>query len=360
MKRHAIGVFGLISFLLLGCAEKEKEVEETPKLEATSPFREDTVIYKEYVCQIHAIRHIEVRALEQGYLQQIFVDEGQMVRQGQSMFKIMPNIYLAELMKAKAEANTMNIEYLNTKALSEKNIVSVNELALAKAKLDKAIADVKLMETHLGFTDVNAPFDGIMDHLEVRIGSLIEEGTLLTTLSDVSKLWVYFNVPEAEYLDYKMHKQSSEPTMVTLRMANGTVFNQNGFVETIEADFDNKSGNIEFRATFPNPEKLLRHGETGTILMEKPYPNAMLIPQKATFEILDKTYVYIINPNGKLEQRLVNIEASIPHLFIIKRGINDGEKILIEGLRKVHAGQTVEINMKPPEKVRSELELYTE
>jgi membrane fusion protein (multidrug efflux system) len=306
----------LIAALLSGCHHQEGEKpEEGPKFEAATPLREDTTVTKEYVCQIHAIRHIDIRALERGYVQDIFVDEGQMVRQGQPMFKIMPNIYQAELLKAKAEANTRNIEYLNTKGLADKNIVSPNELALAKAKLDRAEAEVKLAETRLGFTNINAPFDGIMDHLDVRLGSLVEEGALLTTLSDISKLWVYFNVPESEYLDYKQPKNGDDRTKVRLRMANGQVFNQIGVIETIEADFDNRSGNIEFRATFPNPDKVLRHGETGTILMAKPYKNALLIPQKATFEILDKTYVYVIDKEGKLEQRLINIEADVPHLF---------------------------------------------
>jgi len=352
----------LVATLLSGChpAETEKQ-EEAPKLEATTPFREDTSVTKEYVCQIHAIRHIEVRALERGYLQNIFVDEGQLVHKGQPMFKIMPNIYQAELLKAKAEANTMNIEYLNTKGLADKNIVSANELALAKAKLDKANAEVKLSETHLGFTDINAPFDGIMDHLKVRKGSLLDEGDLLTTLSDISELWVYFNVPESEYLDYKTHKNNDDRSnQVQLRMANGQIYNQTGVIETIEADFDNTSGNIEFRATFSNPDKLLRHGETGTILMAKPYKNALLIPQKAVFEIMDKTYVYVLNKENKLEQKLIKIEADLPHLFIVKEGLSEGDVILLEGLRKVHSGEEVRIDLRPPEKVRSELELYTE
>ncbi len=352
---------GLSVVLLTGCYhEGTDKQEEKPRLEATTPLRQDTTVDREYVCQIHAIRHIEVRALEKGYIQNIFVDEGQWVNQGHPMFKILPNVYQAKLLKAKAEANTANVEYLNTKALADRNIVSPNELALAKAKLDKANAEVRLMESRLSFTDINAPFDGIMDHLEVRNGSLVEEGTLLTTLSDISKMWVYFNVPEAEYLDYKIHKQDNEPTKVKLRMANGEIFNETGVVETIEADFDNTTGTIEFRATFPNPDKLLRHGETGTILMEKLYPNAMLIPQKATFEILDKTYVYVVNPEGKLEQRLINIEATVPHLFIVKDGLKDDDKVLLEGLRKVHPGQAVEIALRSPEKVVTELDLYTE
>ncbi len=355
-------ILGLIATLVVGgCHQAETEKPEAaPILEATTPFREDTAVIKEYVCQIHAIRHIEVRGLERGYLQNIFVDEGQMVNKGQPMFKIMPNIYQAELLKAQAEASTINIEYLNTKALADKNIVSANELALAKAKLDRANAEVKLMETHLGFTDISAPFDGIMDHFDVRIGSLIEEGTLLTTLSDISKLWVYFNVPESEYLDYKAHKHDNARVDVQLRMANGQIFDQTGFIETIEADFDNTAGNIEFRALFSNPDKLLRHGETGTILMSKPYKNALLIPQKATFEIMDKTYVYVINQEGKLEQRLITIDAEVPHLFILKEGLKEDDKVLLEGLRKVHPGEEVKIDLRPPEKVRSELELYTE
>ena len=316
-------VLGLISTLLIsGCNQVETEKqEEPPKLEATTPLRENTSVTKEYVCQIHAIRHIEVRALERGYLQNIFVDEGQMVHQGQPMFKIMPNIYQAELLKAQAEANTMNIEYLNTKGLADKNIVSTNELALAKAKLDKANADVKLMETHLGFTNIHAPFDGIMDHLNVRNGSLLDEGTLLTTLSDISKLWVYFNVPESEYLDYKMHKHDDTPVKVQLKMANGQIYNQPGVIETIEADFDNTAGNIEFRATFSNPDKLLRHGETGTILMLKPYNNALLIPQKSVFEVMDKSYVYIVNKEGNLGAKTYHYRSRIAPSVYRKRGI---------------------------------------
>jgi membrane fusion protein (multidrug efflux system) len=351
----------LITIFLCGCHQAETEKpEELPKLEATTPLREDTSVIKEYVCQIHAIRHIEVRALERGYLQNIFVDEGQLIAKGQPMFKVMPNIYQAELLKEKAEANTMNIEYKNTKGLADQNIVSPNELALAKAKLDKANAEVTLAETHLGFTDINAPFEGIMDHLNVRIGSLVEEGALLTTLSDISKLWVYFNVPEAEYLEYKLHKSDRSPTTVQLKMANGAIFNHNGEIETIEADFDNTAGNIEFRATFPNPDKILRHGETGTILMTKPYKNALLIPQKAVFEIMDKSYVYIINDEQKLEQRLIKIEADLPLMFIVKDGLKDDDKILLEGLRKVHPGDEVTITLKPPAQVRSDLQLYTE
>ncbi len=360
VKKSHLSLLVVLLAFISGCHKEEPREEKVAKLEVTHPLLKDVAITKEYVSQIHAYKRIELRAMERGYIQNIYVDEGQSVAQGQRMFKIMPNVYEVELQKAKAEATAVQIEYQNTKALTEKNIISPNELSVLKAKLDKANAEVKLAATHLGFTDVNSPFNGIMDHLEVRNGSLVEEGDLLTTISDISKIWVYFNVPEAEYLDYKTHKDSQTPIEVGLKMANGEVFNQIGKVETIEADFDNKTGNIEFRATFPNPDKLLRHGETGNILMKIPFKNAMVIPQKATFEILDKTYVYVVNKNHVLEQRLINIAAELPHVFIVKDGLNSTDQILIEGLRKVQAGQKIEINFKSPEMVLSQMDYHAE
>lgn len=350
----------LLLTLLSACHHSENSEEKLPKLEATTPLRKDTSIIKEYVSQIHAFRHIEMRSLEKGYLQTIFVDEGQAVKQGQRMFKIMPNVYEIDVQKSRAEAEIANIEYQNTRALAEKNIVSKSEVALAKSKLDKEQAEVRMAETHLNFTNVNAPFNGIVDHLNVRIGSLVDEGDLLTTLSDISKMWVYFNVPEAEYLDYIKHKKEQSDLKVQLKLANGQVFDQPGVIETIEADFDNKTGNIEFRATFPNPDKILRHGGTGNILLTVPYPNALIIPQKATFEILDKTFVYVIDKDNKLQQRLISIAAEQPHIFIIKSGLKDSERILIEGLRRVHNGEKVDVNLKAPEKVLSEMNLHAE
>lgn len=349
-----------LSVLLGACHQAEAPKEELLKLDVTHPLRKDTLITKEYVSQIHAFKHIELRALERGYVQNIYVDEGQQVSQGQRMFKIMPNVYEIDLQKAKAEAEMVRIEYQNTKALNDKNIVSANELSLAKAKLDKANAEVTLAQTHLSFTNINAPFSGIMDHFSVRNGSLVAEGDLLTTLSDISKMWVYFNVPESEYLDYKTKRVDANPVNVRLRMANGQVFDQIGKIETIVADFDNKTGNIEFRAVFPNPKQILRHGETGNILIDMPYKDALLIPQKATFEVLDKIYVYVVNKDNHLEQRLISIAAEQPNVFIVKSGLKEGDNVLIEGLRRVHNGQKIEMNMQAPEKVISQLNLHAE
>lgn len=363
MMNRIIVLMSMSLCLLVGftsCSKKEEEKEEETHFLVTSPLKIDTTITNEYVSQIRSIQHIELRALERGYLEKIFVDEGQSVKKGQLMFQILPIQYQAELLKAEAEANFVEVEYKNTKLLADSNIVSKNELAMAKAKLDKAKAEVTLAKVHLGFTEVRAPFDGIMDHFQVRLGSLVDEGDLLTTLSDNSKMWVYFNVPEAEYLNYKTHVQEENLKHVNLLMANQEVFDYPGTVQTIEADFNNETGNIAFRATFPNPKGLLRHGETGNIQMTLPLKNALIIPQKATFEVLEKKYVYVIDKDSKIQSREITIAAELPHIFVVKAGLNKDEKILLEGLRQVKEKEKIHFKFVKPDSVLSNLSLYAE
>ncbi|MXN93105.1 efflux RND transporter periplasmic adaptor subunit [Flavobacterium sp. Sd200] len=354
-------LMGLCALMLsTSCAKKEEEKKEGEKFLVTNPVIKDTTITKEYVSQIKSIQHIELRAQERGYLEKIYVDEGQSVKKGQLLFQIMPKLYQAEMERAKAEASFAEIEYKNTKRLADSKVVAPNELAMAKAKWDKAKAELSLTQVHLQFTEIRAPFDGIIDRFHVRLGSLVDEGDLLTELSDNSKMWVYYNVPEAEYLDYKAKTQTKEPQKVDLLMANNEIFKHSGVVSTIEADFDNETGNISFRATFPNPEGLLRHGETGNIEMAVPYKNAMLIPQKATFEVLDKKYVYVVDKNNVIHSREVKIAGELPHIFIISEGLSTDDKILLEGIRLVKENEKVEYKLEKPEYVISHLDLYAE
>ena len=168
-----------------------------------------------------------------------------------------------------AEAKLAQLEFNNTKKLSEDKVVSQNEVALLEAKLAKAQAKAKLAEAELNFATVKAPFDGIVDRLHQQQGSLVQEGDILTTLSDNSVMWVYFNVPEARYLEYMADlNQDKEDLKIELVLANGNKFQQLGKIGAIEADFNNETGNIPFRADFPNPDRLLRHGQTGTVLIQ--------------------------------------------------------------------------------------------
>ena len=342
------------------CKTKEETKEEPTKLLVTSPLKMDTTVTKEYVCQIKSIRNIELKAQEKGYLQRVYVDEGQFVKAGQLLFQIMPTIYEAELDKADAEAQAADIEVQNTQSLADRNVVSKNELALANAKAKKAKAELALAKVHLQFTAIRAPFDGIIDHLHLKQGSLVEEGELLTSLSDNNQMWVYFNVSEPEYLNYKTSVSSKEKMRVNLMMANKQLFKHAGVVETIEAEFNNETGNIAFRATFPNQDGLLRHGETGSILMKEQVKNAIIIPQKATLEIMDKKYVYIVNKDNVVKLTPITILAEIPDLYIINEGVTENDRILLEGIRKVKDNDKISYDYEEPAKVMSKLKLESE
>ncbi len=349
---------------LPGCGDEHHEVHAEnhhagTTFLVTSPVRMDTSSTEEYVCQIRAIRHIELRAQERGFLKKIYVDEGQFVKEGQLLFQIMPNLYEAELQKAKAEAEYARIEYQNTKLLADSNIVAPNELAMSKALLDKANAELGLAQVHLDFTQIRAPYNGLIDRFHVREGSLIDEGELLTELSDNSKMWVYFNVPEAEYLDYKIHYNDRSKPQVKLMMANNKFFDHDGVVETIEADFDNETGNIPFRATFPNPKGLLRHGETGNVQMSVALRDALVIPQKATFEILDKKYVFVVDEQSVAHQREVTVVSGIEDLYVVTEGLAKEDKLILEGLQKVRDNDKVAYHFQEPGEVIAHLKIST-
>jgi membrane fusion protein (multidrug efflux system) len=342
---------------VIGCTSHAQTQEVGAVFQVTSPLRTDTEATREYVAQIRAVQHIEMRALEGGYLEGIFVDEGQAVKKGQPMFQIRPALYVAERRKAQAEASVARIEYENTRKLANGHVVSQSELALSRAKLDKANAELDLAKVRLGFTDIRAPFDGIMNRLQARRGSLVEEGELLTTLSDNSRMWVYFNVNEAEYLDYKTHESRGGQATVKLLMANGKLFENSGKVETIEADFNSETGTIAFRATFENAAGLLRHGETGKVLMTTPVKNALLIPQKATFDVMDKKFVFVVGKDGLVHSRQIEVSLELPQVYVVQSGLAEADHVLLEGLRKVKDGDHIATKYLAPREVISHLEV---
>jgi membrane fusion protein (multidrug efflux system) len=359
--KHHIVLFGVIAGLLTlsACHSHEKEKEESTYL-VTSPVIKDTTITQQYISQIRSIRHIEIRSQERGFLEEIFVDEGQFVHKGQVLFQIMPKIYQAEYLKAQAEVEASTLEVSNAQTLADKNIIAPNELALAKTKLKRAEAEMELAKTHLQFTKITAPYDGYVDHLELKLGSLVDEGELLTSLSDNSQMWVYFNVTESEYLNFKSNKDQQDLGNVKLLLANQQIFPQSGKVETIEADFNNETGNIAFRATFQNPENLLRNGQTGSVLMSVPIKQGIIIPQKATFEIMDKKYVYVVDNDSAVKLTPITTKAELPDLYIIENGLEGNEKILLEGIRKVKDGDKIKFEYKDPHHVLDKLILPSE
>jgi membrane fusion protein (multidrug efflux system) len=335
---------------------EEQAHEEHHKIVVTSPKAKDVILTQEYVCQIHSQRHIEVCALETGYLESISVKEGQAVKKGDLLFKIKPVLYQAKLDAEVAEADLAQLEFKYTKKLSEDKVVSSNEVALLQAKLAKAQAKASLAKAELDFTNVIAPFDGIVDHQHQQLGSLIKEGDVLTTLSDNSVMWVYFNVPEADYLEYMVALgQNKDDRKVELLLAGDHKFKEPGKIGAIEAKFNNETGNIAFRADFPNPDRLLRHGQTGTVLINRVMKDAIVIPQRAHFEVLDKRYVYVVDKDDVVHQREIAIQNEMDDIYVVKSGIGVDDRIVLEGIQQVRDGEKVEFEFSTPELVMAHL-----
>ena len=357
MKKNILFI-GLIAFsLLTSCISKKEEKEEVGKFSVTNAIVIDTSFTKEYVSQIKSIRNIEIRTQEKGFLQNIYVDEGQYVKEGQLLFQIMPKMYEAELLKAQSEAKAAQIEYLNAKTLADKNIVSKNEQALAQAKYEQAKAEVDLAKLHLSFTQIRAPFAGTIDRLPKKLGSLLEEGELLTSLSDNTKVFAYFNVSEPEYIDYQTDIKGRGDKNVSLLLANGETFKYKGKVEVIESEFDNETGNVAFRASFPNQDKLLKNGETGKVLMTVPAKNALIIPQKATYEIQDKKYVFLVDKNNILKSQEIVIIGELPDVYLVKSGISVSDRFLLEGVQNAKDDEKIKYDYQKPEDVLEHLKL---
>jgi membrane fusion protein (multidrug efflux system) len=363
MKRSPIltVTLALISLSLPACDRthaQDKEHHEHRKIVATSPLAKDIIITQQYVCQIRSQRNIEVKALQEGYLEQITVKEGQAVKAGDVLFRVMPTLYQARLDAENAKARLAKVKFDNTQKLFEtkvgtsgSGVVSIQEVVMAQAELDEANAKVKLAEAELNFTVVKAPFDGIIDRLYQQQGSLVKKEDLLTTLSDNSLMWVYFNVPEARYFEYKAREGKGKNvsrlelvnSRVELVLADGNKFDHDaGNAVTVEGKFNNETGNIQFRADFPNPEGLLRHGQTGTVLIHRAVKNALVIPQRATFETLDKLYVYVVGEDHVVHRREITIQHELDDMFVIKTGLDVNDKIVLEGIRQLKDGDKAE------------------
>jgi membrane fusion protein (multidrug efflux system) len=361
MKNHIWPVYILLSVFFVGCATQSQDTSETEDSIRTIPVTElktqQTKLHREYVGDIHAVKNVEIYARVKGYLEEVYVDEGKEVKKGQILFRINNAEYESHLAKAKAmlqsaiaDAKGAELELKRVQLLVDKNVISKTEIEVAEAKL--AAVNAKIEEArsekasaalHLAQTQIRAPFDGIIDRIPYKTGSLINEGTLLTTLSDTKNVFAYFNVSENEYLEYvkARGKDDNQAAVVELELADGSYFKHKGKIETMEGSFDEGTGSIAFRARFSNPEKLLKHGSTGTIRLTNAVDNALLIPQKAAFEIQDKNFVYVLQKDNKIKTRSFTPQSRLGDYYVVKSGLEPGETIVFEGLQGLKEGATI-------------------
>jgi RND family efflux transporter MFP subunit len=345
-------LFLTLSSVFISCKNEGEKTANQEKFLVINPVQIDTTYNKEYVAEIQSIQNVELRAKFKGFIDRIYVDEGQTVQAGQTLFTLNNSEYKLELLKTQAQQKaaisdlkSAEVELKNTKTLVEKNIVSASELSMMKAKvealqanIEEANANIATAKLNLSFTNIKAPFTGVINRIPNKLGSLVEEGTLLTTISNNKEVFAYFNVSEKEFLDFKENNEANKKTSVSLLLANNKLLAQNGKIETILSELDNSSGTIAFRARFSNPNNLLQHGSSAKVVLPIAVKNAIIIPQKTTFEVQDKLYVFVVDSNNKVAQKEITIASRMPNLYVVASGLTAKDKIIYEGIQNVKQG----------------------
>ncbi|MET4105926.1 efflux RND transporter periplasmic adaptor subunit [Hymenobacter sp. UYP22] len=352
----------LASATLAGCGANSQaettKAEAPPTLPTTQLTARDTILTHDYVADIQAVQNVEIRARLEGFLEQIYVDEGQAVRKGQPLFRINDTEYKSRLSRAQAAlssaqaaARVARLELERVQLLTSKDIISKTELEVAQAKYHAAQADIQQARSTaanaalmLSYTMVKAPFDGVINRIPLKMGSVIEDGTLLTTVSDINDVFAYFNVSEAEYLEYvkKSKRDSARSTNVAhLLLADGSTYSVKGKVETVESQFQANTGSIAFRARFDNPQGLLRHGASGKVRLSNTVEDAVLVPQKSVFEIQDKNYVFLVDKQGRVKQHAFQPQTRLSDFYVVKTGLKSGDNIVYEGVQDLRDGATI-------------------
>ncbi|QJW89921.1 efflux RND transporter periplasmic adaptor subunit [Spirosoma taeanense] len=362
----------LISLLLASCTTRSETVkeDESPRLPVIQLSKQDATLDHDYASNLEAVQNVEVRARVAGYLDKILVDEGQSVRKGQLLFQLNQAEYQvkvaeaqASLESATAQAQSADVEMSRVKLLVDKNVISPSELKLARAKketaraaIDQAKAALANARLLVSLTSIRAPFNGVINRLPYKQGSLIEDGALLTTISDLQEMYAYFNVSEKEYLSFVKKRRDPEKTTVRevdLLLADDTQYPHKGKIETAETVFEGNSGTIAFRARFPNPNRLLRHGATGKIRITTDVDDAVLVPQKAVFEVQDKNFVYIVDARNKVSTRSFVPSSRVDQFYIVQSGLKPGDRIVYEGLQNLKDGMTIVPRTLPSDSLRA-------
>ena len=356
LKMKIIQILVISACFISAACTPEKEIEKkVERYEVINPLVKDTPYSSEYVAEIQSVRYVEVRSKIKGFIEKNYVDEGQTVKKGQLLFTLSFSEFEKELQKANADfkaaladLKATEVEYSNVKRLVDKNIVSKPELDVLeakvnalKAKVEEAQAHKEQVALHLSFAQIKAPYDGIINRIPHKVGSLIEEGDMLTSISDNSEIFAYFNLSEVDYLNY-IASDEEEMKIVSLKLANSELYPQKGKIEMIESEFDQETGNIAFRARFPNPDGILKHGANGKIIINKTLKNALIIPQKSTFEIQDKLYVFVVDKNNTLKQRNVIPKMRFTDYYAIQSGLNKDDRIVFEGVENAKHGVEIE------------------
>lgn len=362
MKKTAL--WALAALLFASCGQKSQNIGEAGNDYAVVTLQpKDVELNTAYPATIKGMQDIEIRPKVSGYLTQLLVDEGATVRKGQPLFKIDDVQYRAAVNQAiasvnvvKANINTQKLTVENKKMLHSKQIISdydlqtaINQLASLEAQLQQAEAALQSARDNLRYCTVTSPGDGVVGVIPYRVGSLVSASSAqpLTTVSSINEMYVYFSMTEKQLLALTREQGGLNEALknmppVTLVLSDGTTYSETGKVSTISGVIDPQTGAVQMRATFSNDQHVLRSGGTGSVLMPNNQKGAIVIPQKATYEIQNKKFVYVVDSKNKVQSREIEVLVQNDgQNYVVSSGLKAGERIVVDGVNKLKNGMDI-------------------
>ena len=343
----------LLVITFISCNKKQEEKKENAPMpyKVVQVSKENTTLLAEYPTKLEGINDVDIRPKVDGYIEKIYVEEGQEVRRGQVLFKLETQTATQDAGAAKAKVTAAQVEVNRLKPLVDRKIISDVLLATAKANLASMVSAYQSIIARINYATIKSPVNGIVGTLPLRVGSYVSSQTpeALTTVSDISKVYAYFSVNEKEQLDIMMNAEGktfqdkiSKMDAVNLILSNGQLYSQTGKIETFSGQANTQTGSFNVRASFPNPERLLRSGGSGTIQIPAELKDVILIPQNATVELQDKRIALIVDAQNKVKFVPIEVRA-VPggKFFVVDKGLDVNDKFLVEGVGIITEGTEI-------------------
>uniref|UniRef100_UPI004049C552 efflux RND transporter periplasmic adaptor subunit n=1 Tax=Flavobacterium sp. TaxID=239 RepID=UPI004049C552 len=350
---YSISVFLLI-FTLLGCKKTEtasKEVVAIP-YKFFKATKTNTTLFSEYPAVLEGITDIEIRSKVDGYIEKIYVEEGQEVKKGQVLFQLETQIATQEVSAARARVDAAQLEVNRLMPLVERNIISSVTLETAKANLATVKSNYQSTLAAINYATIKSPINGVVGTIPLRIGSYVSAQTQqsLTRISDISSVYANFSINEKQQLELMMETEGttfqdkiSKIPPVQLILSNGMRYEFDGEIKTFSGQANTQTGSFKVRALFPNTNRILRSGGSGDIKIPIDLKDVILIPQYATLELQDKRIALIVDAESKVKAVPIEVRP-VPggQLFVVDKGLNVNDKVLIEGVGIVTEGTLIQ------------------
>ncbi|WP_240646736.1 efflux RND transporter periplasmic adaptor subunit [Chitinophaga rhizosphaerae] len=356
----------MLAVLLYSCSSPQAGPPQAgpPQLPVMVVTSAPATTYLEFPASLEGKVNVDVRPQVSGYLEKIFVDEGAYVKAGQPLFKIDPKVYAEQLnsatsnqLAAQANLEKVQVEVDRLTPLVASNVISEVQLKTAKANYEAAKAALAQAKAaagsariNVGYTLITAPVSGYIGRIPYKVGALVSNADAqpLTVLSEVGEMYAYFSMSEADFITFKnnfpgktLEEKLKNAPPVELILADNSTFTEKGKIGTIDGQFNKTTGAITFRATFPNPDRVLRTGNTGKVRFAQEVPAAITIPQEATFEIQDKVLVYTVADSNKVASRPIRIFGKTANFYFVSDGLKAGEKIVLSGTGNLKDGAVI-------------------